>query len=146
MDALVAVAPATRPYGLTVNTLVSVYISAKNSYGFGTASAVNSVGAKVRYTASAPATPTVGSTATDTQVLVTWTELTFGVDTGLVPITSYSLYADNGAGGTSNEIFTGLTTSYLATGLTGGLSYKFKVKATNMYGAGAFSGELTYVP
>lgn len=72
MDALVAVAPATRPYGLTVNTLVSVHISAKNSYSFGLASSVNTVGAKVRYTAKAPNTPTTGSIATDTQVMVTW--------------------------------------------------------------------------
>jgi hypothetical protein len=70
MDALVAVAPATRPYGYSVNTLVHVYISAKNSYSFGLASNMNTVGAKVRYTAIAPSAPTTGSIATDTQVLV----------------------------------------------------------------------------
>lgn len=83
---------------------------------------MNTVGAKVRYTAKAPLTPTTGSIATDTQVTVTWTELAFGVDTGLVAITSYNLYSDNGSGD-FNEIFTGLSTSYLATGLTGGSSY-----------------------
>lgn len=146
MDALVSVS-APRPYGLLVNTLASVYISAKNVYGFGTASAVNTVGAKVRYTAIAPNTPTVGSIATDTQVTVTWSELTYGVNTGLVAITSYNLYSDSGSGGTTyNEIYSGLTTSYLATGLTGGLEYKFKVRATNMYGPGDYSGVLSYTP
>lgn len=73
--------------------------------------------------------------------------MTFGASTGLVAITSYSLYSDNGSGdGVFNEIATGLITSYLVTGLTGGQTYKFKVRATNMYGAGAYSSELSYVP
>lgn len=94
-----------------------------------------------------PETPTVGSPATDTEVEVMWTELTYGVDTGLVAITSYSLYSDNAAGdGVFNEIATGLITSYTVTGLTGGATYIFKVRATNMYGSGPFSNTLTYVP
>lgn len=113
-------------YGYTVNTLVVVYISAKNSYGFGTCSGANTVGAKVRTIPKAPLIPTTGLIATDTQVSITWSQLTFGADTGLVAITSYNLYSDNGSGGTTfNEVFTGLSLSYLATGLTGGGSYIF---------------------
>lgn len=95
----------------------------------------------------APNTPTVGTPASDTQVLIQWTGLTYGSDTGETSITSYSLYSDNGSGdGIFDEIASGLITSYLATGLTGGATYLFKVKATNMYGSGDFSSALSYVP
>jgi hypothetical protein len=147
MDALTS---TTSPYdyGYTVNTLVKVYVSAHNSYGYGTASSVNTAGAKVRTVPIAPATPTVGSSATDTEVQIQWTALTFGEDTGLVAITSYSLYSDNAAGdGVYNEIASGLITSYTVTGLTGGATYLFKVRATNMYGSGSYSSPaLSYVP
>lgn len=146
MDALVSTT-APYDYGYTVNTLVKVYVSAHNSYGYGSASSVNTAGARVRTVPIAPATPTVGSTATDTQVLISWTGLTYGVDTGLAAITSYSLYSDNADGsGDFDEIATGLITSYLATGLTGGATYLFKVRATNMYGPGPFSTVLSYTP
>lgn len=69
MEALVTTT-GSRPYGYTVNSIVRVRISATNTYGYGTVSATNSVGARVRYVPSAPSTPTVGSIATDTQVTV----------------------------------------------------------------------------
>lgn len=134
------------PYSYGVNRVVVVRISAKNSYGFGATSTPNTSGARVRTVPVAPTTPTVGSIASDTQVQITWTALTFGDNTGQVAITAYELYGDNGSGGTFNELSNALTTSYLATGLTGGTPYKFKVRATNMYGPGAFSAELTYTP
>lgn len=146
MDALTST-DAPYDYGYTVNSLVKVYVSAHNDYGYGSASTVNTAGAKVRTVPIAPATPTVGTPATDTEVQIMWTALTYGVDTGLVAITSYSLYSDNAAGdGIFNEIATGLITSYTVTGLTGGATYLFKVRATNMYGSGSFSSTLSYVP
>jgi hypothetical protein len=117
MDALTSTT-APYDYGYTVNTLVKVYVSAHNSYGYGAASSVNTAGAKVRTVPIAPVSPTVGSTATDTEVQIQWTALTFGEDTGLVAITSYSLYSDNAEGNNVYyEIATGLITSYLVTGL-----------------------------
>lgn len=108
---------------------------------------MNTAGAKVRTVPIAPSTPTVGTPATDTEVQILWTALTYGVDTGLVSITSYSLYSDNAAGdGTFYEIATGLYTSYTVTGLTGGATYLFKVRASNSYGSGDFSSTLSYVP
>lgn len=67
MDALTS---TTDPYayGYTVNTLVKVYVTAHNSYGYGSASSVNTAGAKVRTVPIAPSTPTVGTPATDTEV------------------------------------------------------------------------------
>lgn len=121
MEALVSTTDPDRPYGYTVSAQVFAQVSARNSYGFGTPSARNPGAARVRYVPAAPSAPTVGSIATDTQVLIQWTALTFGTSTGLVPITAYSLYSDNGSGdGVYNEIATGLMTSYLVTGLTGG--------------------------
>ena len=108
---------------------------------------MNTAGAKVRTVPIAPDTPTVGYIATDTQVLIQWNALTYGVNTGLVAITAYNLYSDNGSGdGVYDEIYSGLTTSYLATGLTGGTTYSFEVRATNMYGSGPYSSALSYVP
>jgi hypothetical protein len=96
---------------------------------------------------TAPTAPTVGYIATDTQVLIQWIDLVFGDNTGLAYITSYNLYSDNGSGdNVFDEIYSGLTTSYLATGLTGGITYQFKLSATNMYGDGPFSSILSYVP
>lgn len=146
MDALTST-DAPYAYGYTVNTLAKVYVSAHNSYGFGEASSVNTAGAKVRTVPVAPSTPTVGTPATDTEVTLEWSALPYGESTGLVSITSYSLYSDNAAGdNTFYEIATGLFTSYKVTGLTGGATYLFKVRATNAYGSGSFSGTLTYVP
>lgn len=52
--------------------------------------------------------------------------MTTGSSTGLVPITSYNLYSDNGVPANGFiEIAKGLFTSYLATGLTGGQTVKF---------------------
>lgn len=135
------------PYSYTVNRVAVVRISARNSYGWGSTSTPNTSGARVRGVPTKPATPTVGSIASDTQVLVQWTALTEGVDTGLVPLLSYNLYSDNGANnGVYNEIASSLSTSYLATGLTGGIPYKFYVKATNMYGSSQESNILEYTP
>lgn len=146
MSALISTT-APYDYGYTVNTLVKVYISARNSYGYGDASSVNTAGAKVRTVPIAPNSPTVGSPATDTEVQIKWTALTFGENTGLVAITSYSLYSDNAEGGNYFEIATGLITSYTVTGLQGGATYLFKVKATNMYGTGELSTTpLSYTP
>lgn len=138
---------ADSPYGYGVNRVIVVQISAQNSYGYGTSSTPNSSGARLRTVPATPSTPTVGSTATDTQVLIEWTALDFGDESGYVGITSYDLYSDNGSGDDDyDEISSSNTTSYLATGLTGGIVYKFKVRATNMYGSGPFSDVLEYTP
>ena len=53
---------------------------------------------------------------------------------------------DDGNNGYYRLVFNGQGSpgilSYLATGLTTGLSYRFKVRASNIYGYGSFSNEL----
>lgn len=70
-------------------------------------------------------------------------------DTGATAITSYEIYWDNG--GSSFAELAGVTsdltsTSYTKTGITAGTSYKFKIRAKNALGVGAYSPELTVVP
>jgi hypothetical protein len=56
------------------------------------------------------------------------------------------LYWDNGSGTTNIELINSLVTSYTVTGLTGGATYMFMVRASNIYGYGAFSNVLSVVP
>ena len=57
-------------------------------------------------------------------------------------MTSYNVYWDNGGGTTSIALLDSLVTTLSVPGLTGGVTYRFKVRAKNRYGAGAFSTEL----
>ncbi len=69
-----------------------------------------------------------------------------GTAAGNSDILSYSLYWDNGSGTSNIELTDSLVTSYTVSGLTGGATYLFKVRARNVYGYGTFSSELTFVP
>jgi hypothetical protein len=69
-----------------------------------------------------------------------WTELT-GTATGNSAILSYNLYWDNGTGNSNIELVDSLQTNFTVTGLTGGVNYKFKVRARNIYGYSDFSDE-----
>ena len=53
-----------------------------------------------------------------------------------------ALYWDNASGLTTIELIDALVTTYTVTGLTGGLNYKFTVRAVNVYGFGSFSNVL----
>ena len=130
------------PYSQALDELVEVRISAQNSEGWSTVSTTNTVGALIRTVPTAMATPTRGSSTTETQIQVDWAALT-GADTGNSAITSYELLWDNNSG-TANILLTdSLVTTYTVTGLTGGLSYLFKVRAKNVYGEGAYSSDAT---
>jgi len=89
------------------------------------------------------AQPTI-SALSETQMTVSWVALV-GTATGNSAITSYNLYWDNGSGTTNVQAVDSLVTSFQVTGLTGGTAYKFKVRAKNIYGEGAFSTELSQV-
>lgn len=84
------------------------------------------------------ASPTYSS-LTETSVTINWTTLTTNADIGGTAITSYNLYWDNGTGTTSISLSDALTTSFALTGLSGGTTYKFKVRAKNVIGYGDFS-------
>jgi hypothetical protein len=76
---------------------------------------------------------------------VKWTGLT-GLSTGNSAILSYNLYWDNGSGTTNVQLTDSLITSYTVIGLTGGQSYKFKVRARNIYGYGDWSTDVIIIP
>jgi len=132
------------PYGYLFNQLVVVRASATNARGTGSASTPNSIGARIRSVPDAMSTPTQGPSS-DTDIVVTWSALTLTA-TGNSDILSYNLYWDNGSGTTNIELTDSLVTSFTVSGLTGGATYLFKVRAKNIYGYGAFSSELPIVP
>jgi hypothetical protein len=74
------------------------------------------------------------------QIGLSWVAPVFN---GGSPVLDYAIWYDN-AGQTYIELVNGLTSaSYTATGLTQGLTYKFKVETRNAYGYGFFSDVLT---
>jgi len=75
--------------------------------------------------------------ATDTNIVVTWSALTSPAN-GNAPIQAYELLWDNGSGTTpSISLVNSLTTSYTVTSanLIAGTTYRFAVKARNIYGS-----------
>ena len=92
--------------------------------------------------------PTEDLTSTDTQILLHWIPLT-GVDAGNSDVIAYSLYWDEGdALKTEADVplYDANVDQFLVTGVTGGVTYRFRVRARNIYGAGPFSEETIVVP
>jgi hypothetical protein len=78
---------------------------------------------------------------TKTEITLVWSELA-GVSTGNSPITAYTLYWDDNSGTANSMLVKDLVTTFHVQGTTGGLVYKFKVTASNIYGEGESSDEL----
>jgi hypothetical protein len=78
--------------------------------------------------------------STDTTIKVGWS-VAVAEATGNSAIIGYNLYWDNGTGVTDIELEDHLISEFRVTGLVGGLNYRFKVRALNIYGYGAFSDE-----
>jgi hypothetical protein len=63
---------------------------------------------------------------------LTWVAPVFD---GGSPVLDYRVWYDNASGGDFIELTTGVTdTSYTATGLTQGSTYKFRIQTRNAYG------------
>jgi hypothetical protein len=129
-------------FNLPFDTLIEVRISATNSEGTSTVSSVNTSGARTRRAPAAMAVP-VKVSGDQTQISLSWTALTSSADTGNSAITAYQLYWDNGSGTSSLLVYSGTGTTTTVTGLSSGTSYKFKVRAQNVYGFGSYSSEVT---
>ena len=85
----------------------------------------------------------INAGATASEITLTWSALT-GASTGYSPILSYSLYWDNGAGGTpSILVMNSLVYTYTITGLTAGTTYGFALEAVNLYGYGSMSSTIS---
>ena len=128
-------------YGLAFDTLVEVQAAAGNSFGVGTASAANTAGAKTRRVPDAMVVPIVASVA-ESLIGISWAAVTSPAD-GNSPITAYNVYWDNGSGSTSIVLLDGPALTVSVPGLTGRTTYKFKIRAKNIYGEGLFSPELS---
>lgn len=122
--------------------MIRVRATAINSYGPALlASPINTFGAQIRQVPAQMNMPTLVF-GTDYSVEVQWIPLTNSA-TGDSPILSYNLYWDNGSGATTIELCDTLVTQFTVTELQGGVNYLFKVRATNIYGYGAFSDEFS---
>lgn len=78
--------------------------------------------------------------STDISIQVEWQAL-IDDQTGNSDILSYNLYWDDGLGTTNIELIDDLVLMHTVLALQGGLNYKFKVRALNIYGYGEFSTE-----
>jgi hypothetical protein len=93
--------------------------------------------------------PTRGSATSTTQIEIDWSLLT-DPDNGGSSVVSYNLVWDAGTGTTTVSLV-GLLTPYtqdsyiVTTGVTLGATYKFKIRAENVYGWGAYSPEFAIV-
>lgn len=78
---------------------------------------------------------------TETEITLVWSELS-GPATGNSLITAYTLYWDDNSGSVDSMLISDLVTTYHVQGTTGGLTYKFSVTASNIYGEGESSDVL----
>lgn len=84
--------------------------------------------------------PTLTS-VTEAAISIAWTALS-SPDDGNSAILSYQVYWDNGSGTLTLNIQDALQTTLSVDGLTGGTTYRFKVRARNIYGYGPWSTQL----
>ena len=127
------------PYNLAFDDLIKVRVSATNSFGEQSQSPENSSGAKVRKVPDAMAAVTMLA-RTLSNITVGWTALsTITIATGNSRVLAYQLRWDQGSGSTIYLLTESLVTNFTVTGLTGGASYQFKIRAKNIYGYGDYS-------
>ena len=126
------------------DSLIRVRVRAVNAKGTGLYSELNTAGATIETepTNLSQVSIDVPSTS-NTATKVVWTALTGSARGGRgVAITQYEVYWDEAKTPTvwvSLANITGATTlERLVTGLTGGTTYQFKVRAYNKYGEGEF--------
>lgn len=136
------------PHLLAFDTLVVVRITAINAQGSGPTGPANTAGANIRQAPAQMDPPTEGADTTDSQVVVEWSAVTdAGLPTGNSAITSYELLWDNGDSGLSTffqlTLTSDLATSHTIVGVTEGASYRFIIRAVNVYGTGVDSTEAT---
>ena len=124
---------------LPTDSVIQVKIRAQNSIGYGAYSQVNVVGALSQTKPSIMAAPTFDlAQSSNTQVYVKWTALT-GANKGgsSLTLSSYDLYFYDTVSSQYVVKYSGTNLFYLdTTSISGGNTYQYKIKATNIYGSG----------
>ena len=139
------------PYDLALQDLVVARVRATNELGPGPFSEANLAGALVETEPAAMAGPTRGAGTGTTGIELNWAPLTSPED-GHSPVTTYALDWDAGAGtgapwaslaGSASDY---LLASYVVTaGVSAGTAYRFRLRAANFWGWGAYSPVATIV-
>lgn len=136
------------PYGYVFNDIVKVRVQAANFFLFGELSPVSDdTGARIRVVPGKMAAPTEDPSCTDVTLTMNWIALS-GADAGNSPVIAYSLAWDEGDANLVDfkELTDALATSFTVNGVTGGLQYRFKVRARNIYGYGPYSDATFVIP
>ena len=126
-------------FGLTQGASVLVAVAATNYWGTGTTSSASADGAHVRDIPGQMPKPRRGTGTSETQITVQWDPVAAPAD-GDSEITAYDLTWSTGTGSwtalaTLQAPFA-VTEYIVGTGLTSGGTYNFKIRASNIYGAG----------
>jgi hypothetical protein len=136
------------PFNLMANTTVYARIMAANVRGWSQPSPLNAVGPIIQGPPVMMSPPVRGASTSNKQVEVNWETVNFPMNGGS-SITSYVVYWDQGTnawveliGETSKYTLTSYT---IYTNVIAGLTYKFKVKATNIWGSSEFSADMIIV-
>ena len=117
-------------------------VVAINSFGASTDSATGN-GATMPSVANAPASLTRDNANTlSTQVVFSWT---IPSSNGGAPILDYTIQWDQGTGTWITLASAVSTLTYTKTGVSAGVTYKFKVQARNAVGLGAQSSEFSII-
>jgi hypothetical protein len=123
------------PYSLSQTSLILARVRARNIRGWGSYSSPNTAGSRVRVVPLTMSAPTVTSYS-DTSIVLSWSGLT-SPQNGDSEITGYNLFWDNGMGGTPTiSLFDALGLTYTVTSsmIVPGTTYRFAIRARNMYG------------
>ena len=126
------------------DSLIRVEVRAYNAHGTGQFSEVNTLGATVETEPTNLSVVSINIPATSNVATeVDWTALTGSARGGMnVLITDYEVYWDQSTGvWVSLANTTSLSTT--VTGLTGGVTYAFEVRAYNKYGYGLFTSSVS---
>ncbi|CDW74138.1 pa14 multi-domain protein [Stylonychia lemnae] len=138
---IIPMSELTTTYQYAFDKLVLVRVSSTNEFGDST-SITNLGTARTRSAPDIMAAPSITSSS-DTQIIVSWTALT-GDATGNSPTTAYTLYWNKGTDANpTTKVTEALVLTYTFSSLSGGSTYKFAVRAINIYGEGPTSTTTT---
>lgn len=136
------------PFSLPYDKLVTVKVRARNQFGFGDYSEVNTVGARIQVEPVQMPPMTLDIVASTIHTIkLDWSALV-GPDTGSSPILSYHLQMDSGVGWADirgQDGHADTTTTYTVGALTPGSNYNFRVRASNVHGWGPYSTQQTFM-